>query len=53
LIAADILAELRSLPHLPPVSRFTHGDACLPKICFTNSRGLMSTTQTVQGDTSG
>jgi aminoglycoside 3'-phosphotransferase II len=28
--AADILAELWSLPPLPPLTRFTHGDACLP-----------------------
>lgn len=28
--AVDILAELRSLPPLPDVRVFTHGDACLP-----------------------
>jgi aminoglycoside 3'-phosphotransferase II len=28
--AADILAELQSMPPLPPLTRFTHGDACLP-----------------------
>ena len=28
--ATDILAELQSLPSLPPGSRFTHRDACLP-----------------------
>jgi aminoglycoside 3'-phosphotransferase II len=28
--ADDILTELKSLPPIPPVARFTHGDACLP-----------------------
>ena len=37
--AADILAELHSLPPLPPVSRFTHGDACLPN--FLTQDGLL------------
>ena len=38
--AADILAELQSLPPLPPVSRFTHGDACLPN--FLTQDGLLT-----------
>jgi aminoglycoside 3'-phosphotransferase II len=38
--ATDILAELRSLPPVPPVSRFTHGDACLPN--FLTQRGLLT-----------
>jgi aminoglycoside phosphotransferase (APT) family kinase protein len=38
--AADILAELQSLPALPPVSRFTHGDACLPN--FLTQDGLLT-----------
>jgi aminoglycoside phosphotransferase len=36
--AADILAELQSLPPLPPVSRFTHGDACLPNFLTQGGR---------------
>jgi aminoglycoside 3'-phosphotransferase-2 len=28
--ADDILAELQALPPVPPMTRFTHGDACLP-----------------------
>jgi aminoglycoside phosphotransferase len=38
--AADILAELRSLPPLPLVSRFTHGDACLPN--FLSQDGVLT-----------
>jgi aminoglycoside 3'-phosphotransferase-2 len=38
--AADVLAELRSLPPLPPLSRFTHGDACLPN--FLTDDGLLT-----------
>jgi aminoglycoside 3'-phosphotransferase-2 len=38
--AADILAELQSLPPVPPVSRFTHGDACLPN--FLTQGGLLT-----------
>ena len=38
--AADILAELQSLPPLPPVSRFTHGDACLPN--FLTQGGVLT-----------
>jgi aminoglycoside phosphotransferase len=38
--AADILAELQSLPPLPPVSHFTHGDACLPN--FLTHGGLLT-----------
>lgn len=36
--AADILAELQSLPPVPPVSRFTHGDACLPNFLTQGGR---------------
>lgn len=38
--ADDILAELESLPPLPPVARFTHGDACLPN--FLTQGGLLT-----------
>jgi aminoglycoside 3'-phosphotransferase II len=37
---ADILAELQSQPRLPRVSRFTHGDACLPN--FLTQGGLLT-----------
>jgi len=37
---ADILAELQSQPPLPAVSRFTHGDACLPN--FLTQGGLLT-----------
>jgi aminoglycoside 3'-phosphotransferase II len=36
--AADILAELQSLPPLPPESCFTHGDACLPNFLAQGGR---------------
>jgi aminoglycoside 3'-phosphotransferase II len=36
--AADILAELQSLPPVAPVSRFTHGDACLPNFLTHDGR---------------
>jgi aminoglycoside 3'-phosphotransferase-2 len=36
--AADILAELQSLPPVPPVARFTHGDACLPNFLTEDGR---------------
>ena len=38
--AADILAELRALPPLPPVACFTHGDACLPN--FLTHGGVLT-----------
>jgi aminoglycoside 3'-phosphotransferase II len=38
--AEDILAELESLPSLPPVARFTHGDACLPN--FLTQDGVLT-----------
>jgi aminoglycoside phosphotransferase len=38
--AADILAELQSLPPIPPESRFTHGDACLPN--FLTHGGVLT-----------
>ena len=38
--AVDILAELQALPPVPPVSRFTHGDACLPN--FLTEGGLLT-----------
>ena len=38
--ADDILAELESLPPLPPVTRFTHGDACLPN--FLTQGGVLT-----------
>ena len=37
---ADILAELQSQRPLPPVSLFTHGDACLPN--FLTEGGLLT-----------
>ena len=36
----DILAELQALPPVPPVSCFTHGDACLPN--FLMEGGLLT-----------
>jgi aminoglycoside 3'-phosphotransferase II len=38
--ANDILAELESLPPLPSVARFTHGDACLPN--FLTQDGVLT-----------
>jgi len=38
--ADDILAELKSLPNSPPVSRFVHGDACLPN--FLTQDGVLT-----------
>ena len=38
--AADILAELQSLPPVQPMARFTHGDACLPN--FLTQGGLLT-----------
>jgi aminoglycoside phosphotransferase len=38
--AVDILAELRAQPPLPPLSYFTHGDACLPN--FLTRGGLLT-----------
>ena len=38
--AADILAELHSLPPLPPLTCFTHGDACLPN--FLTHSGVLT-----------
>jgi aminoglycoside phosphotransferase len=38
--AEDILAELQSLPPLPLVPRFIHGDACLPN--FLTQDGLLT-----------
>jgi aminoglycoside 3'-phosphotransferase II len=38
--AADILAELQSLAPLPPLTRFTHGDACLPN--FLTHGGVLT-----------
>jgi aminoglycoside 3'-phosphotransferase-2 len=36
--AADILAELKSLPPLPDLACFTHGDACLPNFLSLGGR---------------
>ena len=36
--AIDILAELKSLPPLPDLVCFTHGDACLPNFLSRNGR---------------
>jgi len=38
--ADDILSELQALPDLPPVSRFVHGDACLPN--FLTRDGVLT-----------
>jgi len=38
--ADDILAELQSLPEPPPLSRFIHGDACLPN--FLTQDGVLT-----------
>jgi aminoglycoside phosphotransferase len=38
--AADILAELKAQPPLPPLVCFTHGDACLPN--FLTRHGLLT-----------
>jgi aminoglycoside phosphotransferase len=38
--ASDILAELQSLPSLPRMARFTHGDACLPN--FLTHGGVLT-----------